>query len=411
MNRREFLNFTLLSTSAVMLFGRTGWAARASDNKTYKRLVVVLLRGAIDGLNVVTPYSDGSYYTARPTIAIPRPGQSDGALRLDSHFALHPSLSPLMSFWEKRSLAFVHASGSPDTSRSHFDAQDYMETATPGQRSTPDGWLNRLLETLPGTRSATDGLSVGPTMPRILSGKMPTTNLTLGKAGTRAMALDRPEIAAAFDRLYSGSDALSLAYREGQEARTKLLAQINEEMTMADNGAPSAIGFSDQAQKLGRLVARDPAIKIAFFALGGWDTHINEGSVVGQLSNRLRGLGETLSAFASALGPAYDDTVIMVLSEFGRTVHENGNSGTDHGHGNVIWLMGGQVNGGKIYGQWPGLSGNDLHDGRDLAVTTDFRQVIGAVLESQFSLTSTQLNKVLPTSPSPEKEQRDLIRA
>jgi uncharacterized protein (DUF1501 family) len=162
---------------------------------------------------------------------------------------------------------------------------------------------------------------------------------------------------------------------------------------------------------LGRLVAQDPAIKIAFFALGGWDTHINEGSVVGQLSNRLRGLGETLTAFATALGPAYDDTVIMVLSEFGRTVHENGNSGTDHGHGNVIWLMGGQVNGGKIYGQWPGLSGNDLHEGRDLAVTTDFRQVIAAVLESQFSLTSTQLNKVLPNSPKAEKEQRGLMRA
>jgi uncharacterized protein (DUF1501 family) len=246
-------------------------------------------------------------------------------------------------------------------------------------------------------------------MPRILSGKIPTTNLILGKAGTRPTALDRPEVAAAFDRLYSGSDALSIAYREGQEARNRLLAQVNEEMTMADNGAPSPVGFADQAQKLGRLIARDPAIKIAFFALGGWDTHINEGAVVGQLSNRLKGLGETLSAFVSALGSTYEDTVIMVLSEFGRTVHENGNSGTDHGHGNVIWLMGGKVNGGKIHGQWPGLSANDLHEGRDLTVTTDFRQVIGAVLESQFSLTSTQIDRVLPKSPKPGKEHRELM--
>jgi uncharacterized protein (DUF1501 family) len=412
MKRREFLQLTLLSTSGLLLLGENGWAAKAIGNdKNPKRLVVVFLRGAVDGLNVVVPYSEAAYYMARPTIAIPRPSESGGALKLDQHFALHPALSSLMPFWEKGTLAFVHASGSPDSSRSHFDAQDYMETATPGLKTTPDGWLNRLVEVLPGTRSATQAISVGPILPRILSGRAAATNLALGKAATQPMPLDRLEIQEAFDQLYKGSDALSVAYREGQSSRKQLLSELTEEMTMADKGAPSPVGFTDQARKLGRLIGRDPTIKVTFLALGGWDTHINQGSVAGQLPNRLRALGETLSTFAQALGPTYSDTVILVMSEFGRTVHENGNTGTDHGHGNVMWVMGGNVRGGKIYGQWPGLSGNDLYEGRDLAITTDFREVISTLLEAQFGLSSTQLDKVIPKGPKPSRDMREMMRA
>ena len=411
MKRREFLQLTLLSTSGLLLLGENGWAAKAiGDDKNPKRLVVVFLRGAVDGLNVVVPYSESSYYTSRPTIAIQRPAQNGGALKLDQHFGLHPALSSLMPFWEKGTLAFVHASGSSDSSRSHFDAQDYMETATPGLKSTPDGWLNRLLDVLLGTRSATEAISVGPMLPWILSGRAAATNLLLGKAATRPMPLDRPDIQEAFDRLYKGSDPLSVAYREGQTSRKQLLSELTEEMTMADNGAPSAVGFADQAQKLGWLIQRDSTIKVAFFALGGWDTHINQGSVAGQLPNRLKGLGETLSTLAQALGPLYLDTVILVMSEFGRTVHENGNTGTDHGHGNVMWIMGGNVRGGKVYGQWPGLSGNELYEGRDLAVTTDFREIVSAVLESQFGLSSTQLGKVIPKGPKPSRDIREVVR-
>jgi uncharacterized protein (DUF1501 family) len=412
MKRREFLQLGLLSTSALLLFGENSWAAKATgDDKNPKRLVVVLLRGAVDGLNVVVPYSESAYYSSRPTIAVPRPGENGGALRLDQHFGLHPALSSLTPFWEKGTLAFVHASGSPDSSRSHFDAQDYMESATPGLKSTPDGWLNRLLGVLPGTRSATEAISIGPTLPRILSGRAAATNLALGKAATRSTPLDRPEIQQAFDGLYKGNDPLSVAYREGQASRKQILSQLTEEMSMADNGAPSPVGFADQARQLGRLIGRDSSIKVAFLALGGWDTHINQGSVLGQLSNRLKALGETLSTFIEALGPTYSDTVVLVMSEFGRTVHENGNSGTDHGHGNVMWVMGGNVNGGKIYGQWPGLSGDELYEGRDLAVTTDFRQVIAAVLESQFGLSSTQLGKIIPKGPKPSRDIKELIRA
>jgi uncharacterized protein (DUF1501 family) len=252
---------------------------------------------------------------------------------------------------------------------------------------------------------------LGPTLPRILSGPAAATNIALNQAGTRPTPLDRPEIQAAFDRLYKGNDALSVAYRDGEAARKTLLAELTEEMTMADKGAPSPVGFADEAQKLGRLIARDSTIKVAFLALGGWDTHINQGSVSGQLPNRLKALGETLATFVQALGTTYSNTVILVMSEFGRTVHENGNTGTDHGHGNVMWVMGGDVRGGKVYGQWPGLSGNELYEGRDLAVTTDFRAVISAVLESQFGFSTTQLNIVIPNGPKPSRDIREIMRA
>jgi uncharacterized protein (DUF1501 family) len=248
-------------------------------------------------------------------------------------------------------------------------------------------------------------------LPRILSGKVATTNFSLNQAGTRAIPLDRPVIQSAFDRLYNGNDPLSVAYREGQSARKTLLAEITEDMNMSDRGAPSPVGFAGEAQKLGRLIARDSTIKVAFVALGGWDTHINQGSSTGQLANRLEGLGETLSALVSGLGDTYSDTAIIVMSEFGRTAHENGNTGTDHGHGNVMWVAGGKVRGGKIYGEWPGVSGSELYEGRDLSITTDFRQVISTVLEAQFALTSTQMARVIPNGPKGNQRLRGLINA
>jgi uncharacterized protein (DUF1501 family) len=412
MNRRTFLQRSVLAASGFVLMGSNAWAAPVlGEEQNRKRLVVVFLRGAVDGLNVVVPYGDSAYYSSRPTIAIPNPSENGGALRLDRHFGLHPALSRIMPYWEDKSLAFVHASGSTDTSRSHFDAQDYMESATPGIKSTSDGWLNRLLGVLPGVRTSTDAISLGPALPRILAGKMPATNMLLNPAGIRPTATDRLPVQNAFDRLYSGTDPLSVAYREGQSARKKLMAELAEDMKMADGGAPSPIGFAGEAQKLGRLIVRDSQIKVAFLALGGWDTHVNQGSVNGQLPNRLAALGESLATFIQALGQSYADTVILVLSEFGRTVKENGNGGTDHGHGNVMWVMGGNVSGGRIYGQWPGLSGSELYDGRDLAVTTDFREVIAAVIQSQFGLTTTQISRVLPKGPKPSRQFADLVRA
>ena len=222
------------------------------------RLIVILLRGAVDGLNVVIPYADGAYYQERQSIAVAPPGKPDGALALDGHFGLHPALASLMPLWTERRLAFVHAAGSPDPTRSHFDAQLYLENGTPGQDTTRDGWMNRLLLALPGPRGATDAISIGPTVPRILAGKAPVATLPLGPNGARPLPIDQPEIASAFDRLYSGNDDLARSYREGRTARAELIGALSTERQIADNGAPPPTGFPGQATRLALLIRRQP---------------------------------------------------------------------------------------------------------------------------------------------------------
>jgi uncharacterized protein (DUF1501 family) len=337
MTRRDFIRgATALSAGGIMLLGPQRWVARADEgDPSRKRLVVIFLRGAVDGLNVVVPYGDGVYYEQRPTIAIPRAGDS-AVIDLDGHFGLNPALVSIMRLWRDGTLAFVHACGSPDPTRSHFDAQDYMESGTPGAKSTADGWMNRILSAMPGNHGPTEGVSLGPVVPRILSGSMPIANVALGRAAARPLPVDNPRIEEAFDCLYDRGDPISHAYQEGRIARRKLLADLEQDMTQANNGAPAPDGFSGDTARLAHLIQRDRAIRLAFMALGGWDTHVNQGAVNGQLANHLKPLGEGLASFAQQLGPAWDDTVILVISEFGRTVHENGNGGTDHGHGNVM---------------------------------------------------------------------------
>ncbi len=409
MNRREFLKtVSLIPALSLLPLGNLGWAARVTEaTSSHKRLIVVFLRGAVDGLNVVIPYNEPAYYDGRPTIAIPAVGASESRLAdLDGQFGLHPALANLLPWWRERSLAFVHACGSPDATRSHFDAQDYMESGTPGIKTTPDGWMNRLLAALPDPHTPTQAVSFGPTLPRIFAGKIPVANVSVGKNMAQPMPLDRPVISDAFDRLYRGNDPLSHAYQEGQRARKQLVADLVQDMEAASNGAPSASGFTQIADQAARLMAHDKNIQLAFLAVGGWDTHINQGMATGQLANHLRPLGDGLASLAHNLGSAFGDTTIIVISEFGRTIHENGNGGTDHGHGNVMWLMGGDIHGGKVYGKWPGLSTENLHEGRDLAVTTDFREVISTVLAQQLKLSGPQLAAVFPgfrMAPSPLK--------
>jgi uncharacterized protein (DUF1501 family) len=409
--RREFMHrAAVLSAAGIVLLSPHAWAAGASGERK-GRLVVVFLRGAVDGLNVVVPHAEPAYYDARPTIAIGRLNSDGGVQDLDGFFGLHPALAPLMPLWSERTLAFVHACGSPDPTRSHFDAQDYMESGTPGIKSTHDGWLNRVLAQLPGGHAPTEALSLGPTLPRILSGKLPVANLPLGRAAARPLPLDRPMVETAFDRLYGGVDALSVAYREGRASRAKLLGDLQRDMVEADAGAPSPQGFSDDSGRLAHLIRRDPSIRIAFLALGGWDTHVSQGAAQGQLAAHLAQLAAGLSSFANALGPEYQDTVVLVISEFGRTVKENGNGGTDHGHGNVLWVMGGPVRGGKVYGRWPGLATSALYQERDLAVTTDFRQPIGALLRSHLALSDAQVAQVFPGAPATRTWPDSIIRS
>jgi uncharacterized protein (DUF1501 family) len=366
-------------------------------------MIVVMLRGAVDGLNVVVPYTDRDYYALRSSIAIPRPGTDGGALDLDGRFGLHPALAPILPLWQARKLAFVHASGSPDPTRSHFDAQDYMESGTPGVKSTGSGWMNRALGALqprPGTPGTLAAVSFGPVLPRIFSGPGAVANVPLGREAGRATAMDKTEINEAFDRMYADQGALGDAYREGRKTRQQILSDLGDtdtrEMKEADNGAPSPKGFALDAAQLATLLQRTPELQLAFMQLGGWDTHVNQGGSSGQLANHLQPLAEGLALLASQLGPQLDDTVVVVMSEFGRTAHENGNKGTDHGHGNVMWVLGGPVAGGKVYGDWPGLSSSGLHEGRDLAVTTDFRNVLSRVCEQHLRLPEHHLSAVFP---------------
>jgi len=409
--RRAFLRrAALLGAAGVVILSPTAWAARAlGGDSSRKRLVVVFMRGAVDGLNVVVPYGEANYYDSRPTLAIARAGGDGAVVDLDGFFGLHPALASLEPQWRDGTLAFVHACGSPDPTRSHFDAQDYMESGTPGVKSTADGWMNRVLSVMPGQASPTEALSLGANVPRILSGRMPVANIALGRGAARPLPMDRPIVETAFDRMYRGSDALSHAYQEGRAARAKLMSELEQDMTEANNGAPSPTGFPDDTGRLAHLIARDPSIRLAFLALGGWDTHVNQGASKGQLANHLQPLSEGLASFATALGPHYHDTVILVISEFGRTVRQNGNGGTDHGHGNVMWVMGGSVRGRKVYGAWPGLSTQQLYQERDLAVTTDFREPLATVLRWHMGLGDTQLEHVFPGRPRASGHTASLI--
>lgn len=402
MNRRELMQVLGCSAGGLVSVGHSAWAlsfGSPSPSPVQKKLVVILLRGAIDGLNVVIPYGDANYYALRPTLAVPPPSQANGALDLDGYFGLHPALEPLQDLWRQRKLAFVHATGSPDATRSHFDAQDYMESGTPGKKTTPEGWMNRLLAVLPGSMTPTRGISVGAVIPRIFAGGVATTNIPAGTTAARTTWLDRPQVGAAFERLYQGDDKFSKLYQQGQVAHQEVMTSLEIDMKMADGAAPLPNGFPSDAAMLAKLMRNDPNVQLAFIDLGGWDTHANQGASSGQLANRLLPLGQGLTTLAQRLGSLFDDTVIVVMSEFGRTAHQNGNGGTDHGHGNVMWILGGSVAGGEVHGDWPGLGRDALYEGRDLAVTTDFRHVLVQMAEQHLGLSDAQLQQLFPSMP------------
>ncbi len=397
MDRRHFLKIIgLFGTTAIATVGSHSWVVKTLAATPHpKRLVVIFLRGGIDGLNVVVPYQEADYYEVRPIIAIPQPGKDKGALDLDGNFGLHPVLSPLLPYWKDKTLAFVHACGSSDNTRSHFDAQNYLESGTPGDKRTVEGWMNRMLAFLPG-QSPVTGLSVGSTVPLILAGQKSVANVSLQGNAAQKLPIDQERIQAAFDQLYSQNDPLSLAYQEGRAARNTLLKQLEAEMEEANNGAPLPRGFAGETRQLASLMVRDPSIQLAFMNVGGWDTHLNQGGSQGTFANRLKNVGEGLVTFIERLGNVYADTTILLISEFGRTVAENGNQGTDHGQGNAVWVLGGSVRGGQVYGQWPGLSKSELYQQRDLAVTTDFRDVFSTVLVRQFGLQNNQISRIFP---------------
>lgn len=357
-------------------------------------MVVVMLRGAVDGLNVVVPYHESNYFASRPNIGLGLPHSDDGVLDLDGFFGLHPALQPIMPLWQNKSLAFIHASGSPATTRSHFEAQDIMETASI-DHSTGRGWMNNLIQLLPDTGSASRALSISNILPRIFMGSASVMSVSTGLKPAGGPIVDNSNLTNAFEPLYRNNPALSQAFQEGKAGHDAVMNDLQKEMGTSSQSAPYADGFVVLADKLSGMIREDPNIQLAFLDVGGWDTHVNQGNAKGPLANNLARLGEGLTALANGLGPSYQDTVILVMSEFGRTVAENGNRGTDHGHGNVIWLLGGGVKGGKVWGRWPGLSPQQLYEQRDLAITTDFRSVIGTLLNGHFGLSKAQIAQVI----------------
>ena len=379
--RRIFLRNSALAvvgTAAVPSFlTRAAFGAAENGSRT-KRLVVIFQRGAADGLNIVVPHGEPQYYAMRPSINIPR----KAVLDLDGFFGLHPSLASFQPLWQQKHLAIVHAAGSPDATRSHFDAQDFMETGTPGLKATEDGWLNRSLHNLPTVpqNSPFRAIALGPSLPRILSGSEPAVamnNINDFSVGGRS---SRPSVAAsAFEAMYDHSSD-SVLHGTGEETfdAVKMLKAADPGKYTPAAGVNYPKGrFGDSIRQLAQLIKANLGVQIAFADIGGWDHHVNEGAVEGQLSNVLTDFSQSISAFWTDLGDLAEDTVVVTMSEFGRTARENGNRGTDHGHANVMFVLGGPVQGGKIYGRWPGLDQSQLYEGRDLALTTDFRQVIG----------------------------------
>jgi uncharacterized protein (DUF1501 family) len=344
-------------------------------------LVCLFQRGAVDGLNMIVPHGESLYYRERPRIAIP----ASDVIDLDGHFGLHPSLAPLKSLWDNKSLAAIHAVGSPDATRSHFDAQDYMESGTPGVKSTSDGWLNRYCRH--DQEHATTpfrAVAFGPQLPRILAGTAPSLAIDdLQAFGLRVpQEAARDRLTRAFEQLYEGAATglLATSSQEGFEA-IQMLKRVNPAQYQPSAGAeypPGRLGRS--LLQIAQLIKSDVGLEIAFADVGGWDTHVNQGSSEGQLAARLRELGRGLAAFTTDLGERMRSVVVLTMSEFGRTIGENGNSGTDHGHATAMLALGGPVNGGKVLGRWPGLDPANRFEGRDVAVTTDFRDLFGEML-------------------------------
>jgi uncharacterized protein (DUF1501 family) len=384
--RRIFLRngaLAVVGTTALPSFLTRAAFGAVDPGIRAKRLVVIFQRGAADGLNIVVPHGESSYYAMRPTINIPR----KSVLDLDGFFGLHPAMASFEPLWKQKHLAIVHAAGSPDPTRSHFDAQDFMESGTPGIKVTDDGWLNRALRELPSDRStdksAFRAIALGPSLPRILSGKEPAvavnnlSDFSVGGKGAGATAN-----ASTFEAMYDHS-VDTVLHGTGQEtfdAVKTLKAADPAHYTPSANANYPKGRFGDSLKQLAQLIKANLGVQVAFADIGGWDHHVNEGSTQGQIANVLGDFSQSIAAFWTDLGDLGEDTVVVTMSEFGRTARENGNRGTDHGHANVMFVLGGPVKGGKVYGRWPGLDQSQLYEGRDLAVTTDFRMVLGEVV-------------------------------
>lgn len=405
MNRRFFIksggvalaSFGLLNVTPSFL--QRAVLAQTRERLTggrRKTLIAIFQRGAVDGLNMVVPYGERGYYDLRPSIAIPKPdSNSESVINLDGFFGFHPAMSSLKPLWDSKRMAIVHAAGSPDSTRSHFDAQDYMESATPGRKGTADGWLNRyLVSKTDPERSLFRAVSMTQTMPRAMQGKAPTLAISNLADFTIRAGQSSASVQGGFEAIYEQTvnDVLGGTGRETFEA-VKYLKNVNPAQHRPENGAQyPRTPFGNALLQIAQLIKSGVGLEVAFTDTPGmnWDTHVNEGNARGQLGNLLQQFSNGINALHTDLGQRMDDVVILTMSEFGRTVRENGNRGTDHGHANAMFVIGNAVHGGKVYGQWPGLKSDQLYEGRDLALTTDFRDVFGEVASKHLGTQNLQ---------------------
>jgi uncharacterized protein (DUF1501 family) len=397
-SRRVFLKnggIAMIGMSTLPGFLRRAVAATPTSGK--KKLVVLFQRGAADGLNIVVPFAEPNYYRMRPTIAIPAPSSANdqSVVDLDGFFGLHPSMASLAPLFHSGSLAIVHAAGSPDSSRSHFDAQDYMESGTPGVRATDDGWLNRSLVEIPEPdASPFRAVAMGANLPLTLRGTAPA--IALPDVSQFKVFAQSPAVEGGFEALYAQTVDTALRGTGNETfAAVDMLRKADPAHFKPENGAQYPSGRVGQTMmQVAQLLKADVGMEVSFVDTGGWDNHVNEGGSQGQMANLLRDLSQSLSAFSQDLGDRMEDVVVVTMSEFGRTAHENGNRGTDHGHANCMLVMGGPVQGGKVYGQWPGLNDEQLNEGRDLTLTTDFRSVLGELIVNHLG--GKDLDTVFP---------------
>ncbi|HEX4637576.1 MAG TPA: DUF1501 domain-containing protein [Rhizomicrobium sp.] len=384
MDRRTLLKSALYS--APLITAGSLYAAPASG----PRLLVVFLRGAYDAANILVPVGSSFYYDSRPNIAI----KKDAALPLESDWGLHPALKDtILPLWQQKEIAFIPFAGTNDTSRSHFETQDAIELGQPlpsesggGSRNYQSGFMSRTAQALSGAKP----IAFTTQLPLTFRGGAAVPNIALNFAGKPAVG---ERNAALIQAMYQGQD-LAPAVTQGFQVQSEVYNTFSNEMMAANRNAVTTRGFELSAQRIGVLM--QDKFNLGFVDVGGWDTHVNQGGEQGYLSNRIGELGRGLVALKTALGPQWKDTLVIVVSEFGRTFRENGNRGTDHGHGSVYWVLGGAVRGGRIAGPQVAVTQANLFQDRDWPVLTDYRALIGGVLGKSYGLRQAQLAEIFP---------------
>ena len=402
MRRREFLNLTALATGGALLASRLTLAA-ADAGKS--RLVLVIMRGALDGLAAVPPCGDPDYAQLRREFALRAPGQVGGALPLDGFFALHPSLNFLQQCYAARELAVLHALASPYRERSHFDGQDVLENGSPRPHALQTGWLNRALAAAPRTGRSEAGVALGQSVPLVMRGSAAVTSWSPSKL----VALDDDTLARIIG-LYAGDPLLSRRLADAMAAEAIASGEGGGVTAGAAASGANNARYAALVRAAAGFLRRDDGARVAVFDTTGWDTHANEGGAEGQLAGRLAALDAGLATLKEQLGSAWHHTAVLIVTEFGRTAAINGTRGTDHGTGTAAFLVGGAVAGGRVIADWPGLSARALYQRRDVAPTLDLRSVLKGLLAEHLAVPPRALERVVFPDSAAAKPLRDLVR-